>query len=76
MSLDEHPADPAASHGDAAAADMQTVAVLARGRELGIAAAAVLIVSEANGVHLDDDALASASKRAGAAAAGCTLNLK
>ena len=68
VSLDEHPADPAASHGDAAAADMQTVAVLARGRELGIGAAAVLIVSEANGVHLDDDALASASKRAGAAA--------
>jgi uridine phosphorylase len=67
-SLDEHPVDPAAPHDGAAAADMQTVAVLSRGRDLGVGAAAVLIVSEARGEHIDDDALATASKRAGVAA--------
>jgi purine-nucleoside phosphorylase len=69
-SLDAHPADLDASHDGAAAADLQTVAVLARGRELGVAAAALLVVSEAGGRRLDDDALESASKRAGSAAAG------
>jgi uridine phosphorylase len=66
-SLDAHPVEPGASP-DAAAADMQTVAVLARGRELGIAAAALLIVAEARGRRLGDEALESASKRAGRAA--------
>jgi uridine phosphorylase len=67
-SLDAHPADPATTPDGAAAADMQTVAVLARGRELGVACAALLIVSEAGGERLDDDSLGSASKRAGTAA--------
>jgi uridine phosphorylase len=70
-SLDALPAASAAELPDGvAAADMQTVAVLARGRELGIAAAALLIVSEARGERLDDEALESASKRAGRAAEG------
>ncbi len=52
-----------------AAADMQTVAVLARGRELGIAAAALLIVSEGGaGKALSDERLEVAAKRAGRAA--------
>ncbi len=67
-SLDAHPADPGATPDGAAVADMQTVTVLARGRELGIAAAALLIVSEAGGERIDDEALESASKRAGSAA--------
>ena len=45
-SFDTMPAEPSARRRRAVAADMQTVAVLARARELGIAAAAVLIVSE------------------------------
>ena len=69
-SLDAHPVDPVSAGEGAAAADLQTVAVLARSRELGVAAAAVLIVSEAeSGDRLGDEALESASKRAGAAAA-------
>jgi uridine phosphorylase len=40
-------------------ADMQTAALLAAGRELGVALAAVLIVNEAEGFeHLDDDSVA------------------
>jgi purine-nucleoside phosphorylase len=50
------------------AADMQTVAVFARGRELGLIAAAILIVSEAGGKRLADDELESAAKLAGRAA--------
>jgi uridine phosphorylase len=67
-SLDALPADPAATPAGAAVADMQTVTVLARGRELGIAAAAFLIVAEAGGKRLDDETLEAASKRAGRAA--------
>lgn len=67
-SLDADPVDPGASHEGAAAADMQTVAVLARGLELGVAAAALLIVSEAGATHLDDEVLESVSRRAGTAA--------
>jgi uridine phosphorylase len=53
----------------AVAADMQTVAVLARGRELGVAAAALLIVSEGGGGKaLSDERLEAAAKRAGRAA--------
>ena len=69
-SLDAHPVDPVSAGDGAAAADLQTVTVLARSRELGVAAAAVLIVSEAESGRLDDEALESASKRAGTAAAG------
>lgn len=51
-------------------ADMQTAALFRRGRELELALAAVLIVSETSaGEHLDDEALESAAKRAGTAAA-------
>ena len=58
----------AARRGDAA--DMQTAALLARGRALGIAVAAVLIVAEtAGGERIADEALEDAAKRAGAAAA-------
>jgi len=53
----------------AVAADMQTVAILARARELGIAAAALLIVSESSEETLGDEDLASAARRAGQAAA-------
>lgn len=52
----------------AVAADMQTVAVFARARELGIAAAALLIVSEADEKTLGDEDLAAVAKRAGRAA--------
>ncbi len=55
--------------GEALAADMQTVAVLARGRQLGVETAALLIVSEAGGERLDDEAVEAAAKRAGNAAA-------
>jgi uridine phosphorylase len=73
-SLDTLPAAAAVPAG-AAAADMQTLAVLARGRQLAVAAAAVLIVSEReDGERLDDEALEAAAIRAGrAAAAALTL---
>jgi len=72
-SLDTMPADAAAA--GAAAADMQTLAVFARSRELGIAAAAVLIVTEAErGTALDDEAMEAAARRAGKAAAGALSN--
>ncbi len=51
------------------AADMQTAALLARGRELGVAVAAVLVVTESTeGVCLDDDGAEAAAKAAGIAA--------
>lgn len=50
------------------AADMQTAALLTAGRLLGVAIAAVLIVVECTAGRLDDDALVTASERAGAAA--------
>jgi uridine phosphorylase len=68
-SLDTMPADAAAAAG-AAAADMQTLAVLARASRLGIAAAAVLIVTEPEGGgKLDEEKLGTAAARAGRAAA-------
>lgn len=54
---------------EAVAVDMQTVAVLARAAELGLSAAAVLIVSEAGSERLDDESLAAAAVDAGAGAA-------
>ncbi|HVY96587.1 MAG TPA: hypothetical protein VHA54_06465 [Solirubrobacterales bacterium] len=52
------------------AADMQTAAILGRGRELGLAVAAVLVVSEsAAGERLGDEAEQEAAKQAGRAAA-------
>ena len=54
---------------EAVAADMQTVAVLARGHELDIATAAILIVNEAGDERLDDEELEAAAKLAGRMAA-------
>jgi purine-nucleoside phosphorylase len=51
-----------------AGVDMQTVAVLAAGRRLGVRAAAVLVVSEVGGELIGDQPLEQAAKRAGAAA--------
>jgi len=51
------------------AADMQTVAVIARGRSLGIALAAVLIVTAtARGERLREELLETAAERAGTVA--------
>jgi uridine phosphorylase len=53
------------------AADMQTAALLATGRKLGVAVAAVLIASEkSDSGQLRDEELEEAAKRAGAAAVG------
>ena len=60
-------APPPVQEGDVA--DMQTAALLGAARELGIAAAAVLIVSEgAGGERLGDEELEAAAKLAGKAA--------
>jgi len=68
-SFDLAPADPRERmpYG-AAAADLQTVAILARARSLGIAAAAILIVAESEtGELLADQSRDDAAKRAGRA---------
>jgi len=69
-SLDMHHAGGApapVAAGDAA--DMQTAAVLDRGTELGVAVAAVLVVTESSsGERLSEDAGEAAAKRAGTAA--------
>jgi len=68
-----HPADlpPGAD-----AADMQTAAVLAQAKQLGIAAAATLVVVEGEGgAAIDDVARDDAAKRAGRAAANALLTL-
>ena len=69
-SVDAHPAELELPAG-IAAVDMQTAPLLARARSLGIAAAAVLIVAELarRDEALERDALESAEKRAGIAAA-------
>jgi uridine phosphorylase len=75
-SLDTMPADVAEVDG-AAAADMQTLAVLARAGALEIAAAAVLVVAEAEGYErLDDEKMDLAAIRAGKAAAKALSNPK
>jgi len=66
-SLDTTP-PPTDLPDEAVAADMQTVAIFARARELGIAAAALLVVSEAGEETLVDEDLDAAAKRAGRAA--------
>jgi purine-nucleoside phosphorylase len=75
-SFDSIPTNPGALPDAAPVADMQTVAVLARARSLGIAAAAVLVATESIGPPPDpsdpsaaNDALEIAMKRAGRAAA-------
>jgi uridine phosphorylase len=73
-SLDTLPLDAAEASG-AAAVDMQTLAVFARAEALEIAAAAVLIVAEAEGhERLDDEKLGLAATRAGKAAAKALSN--
>lgn len=68
VSLDALPAT-AATADSALAADMQTLAVLARAGELGIAAAVVLIVTEDSaGKTLSDERLEAAAKSLGQAA--------
>jgi|SRR5665811_395376 len=52
-----------------AAADLQTAALLAAANQLGIAAAALLIVNEADTRRLDDDQLGAIAKTGGHAAA-------
>ena len=66
-SLDAMPIASAIPAG-VVAADMQTVAIFARARELGIAAAALLIVSDVEANPLGEEALAAAARRAGNAA--------
>jgi uridine phosphorylase len=75
-SFDSMPAEAGATSG-AAAADMQTLAVLARGQQLGIAAAAVLIVAETEGNEpLGGEELERVAARAGAAAEKALSNPK
>jgi uridine phosphorylase len=68
-SLDTHAGEIGELAGTVAAADMQTATLLARAAQLGIAAAAVLIVSEVEGKRLDGATLEAVAKRAGNAAA-------
>jgi uridine phosphorylase len=68
-SLDVHPGESGESPAGAIAADMQTVAVFARAGELGIAAGAILIVTESSQGTLGDEDLEAAAKHAGRAAA-------
>lgn len=73
-SLDTMPADPEAAAG-AAAADMQTLAVLSTARRLGIGAAAVLVATESErGARLADELVEEAAKAAGRAAAKALSN--
>jgi uridine phosphorylase len=73
-SLDTMPAG-SADAGGAAAADMQTLAVLAHARSLGIAAAAVLVVTETEaGELLAADGLERAAVQAGRAASEALSN--
>jgi uridine phosphorylase len=74
VSLDSLPPDEAPE--GAVAADMQTVAVLVRGRDLGLISAAILIVSEADGKKLGDESLESGARRGGQAAARAMSNLQ
>ncbi len=75
-SLDTIPPEPGELPPGTVAADMQTAAVLARATELGIAAAAVLIVAERDGERLAEEALESAARKAGIAAAKALSNPK
>jgi uridine phosphorylase len=75
-SLDALPATAeAVTRLGAGAADMQTLALFARGRAVGIAVAAALIVSEAaDGSTLDEEVVERAAVRAGEAAAIALAN--
>ena len=64
-----HPGEAPASVARGDAADMQTATLLSRGPALGVALAAVLIVTETTaGERLADDGIDLAAKRAGTAA--------
>jgi uridine phosphorylase len=68
-SFHEPPSEATPHPPGAIAADMQTATVLARGRALGVAAAAILIVeTTAGGEQIADRDLEDAAKRAGRAA--------
>jgi uridine phosphorylase len=65
----DRPHSPGGETPPGAAADMQTATLLSRGAELGVALAAVLIISEAAATDgLDEDALAERAVIAGEAA--------
>lgn len=66
------PADP-----EIDAADLQTLAVLARGREVGVAAAALLIVGEVglDGEPIADEEMEEAARRAGRAASAALASI-
>jgi len=69
VSLDTHPPAGAGEAGGVAA-DMQTLALLARATELGVAVAALLIVAEAaTDARLEGEPLEDAAKHAGQGAA-------
>lgn len=68
-SLDTMSADAGALPGDVVVTDMQTAALFARGRELDVAVAAILVVGEEDGGALTDDDLEAAVIQAGQAAA-------
>ena len=73
-SLDTMPAHPSAAAG-AAAADMQTLAVLASARRLGIAAAALLVTTQTeSGEAPADEELERAAAQAGRVAAAALSN--
>lgn len=74
VSFDTLHGDPASAPAAVVAADMQTVAVFGRGADLGVAVAAVLIVSNVENEVLEDEALERASVRAGQAAAKALSN--
>jgi uridine phosphorylase len=73
-SLDTLHGDPASTAAKVAAVDMQTVAVFSRGAELGMAVAAILVVSKVADRSLADEVLERASVRAGRAAASALSN--
>lgn len=68
-SLDRADPEAAGIPDPIAAIDLQTAAVLARAAQLGLAAAALLIVSEDDGKRLDDQQLETAAETGGQAAA-------
>jgi purine-nucleoside phosphorylase len=72
-SLDTMPSSTGIPAGTIAA-DMQTVAIFARAGELGMRAAAVLIVAEVGEERLADESLDQAAKQAGRAAADALSN--
>lgn len=69
-----HRADRPLPLGAGAAADLQTAALFAQGRELGVALAAVLLVAEAGADALGDERAEAAARRAGEAAAEALSN--